>query len=95
MTSSVAYKNSRTWARLTELLVEREVQQDLKTKRFIMAELTYIRVGDYYIPNLVIDTGLPKTRVDSPVLGGTPTSTASEYRKRYSDAVLAYVIGTF
>lgn len=26
-----------------------------------MAELTYIRVGDYYIPNLVIDTEPPKT----------------------------------
>ena len=27
----------------------------MKTRRLIMAELTYIRVGDYYIPDLILD----------------------------------------
>ena len=35
--------------------MERIGQWDLNTRRFIIAELTYTKVGDYYIPDLVLD----------------------------------------
>ena len=35
--------------------MERIGQWDLNTRRFIIAELTYTKVGDYYIPDLALD----------------------------------------